>query len=428
MEPSSASPAARLAPRGAAACLSLLLALAGCAAGPDYRRPALDVPAAYKEAAGASSPSGQAPDAAQAGDPAAPPANAAEETGPWRTAAPGAIDSRQPWWQAYGDPTLDALIVQANAANQTLQQAQAQYRQARAASDAARAAFWPVVGASASATRARALSGGQAVLGNNYSAGLNVSWEPDIWGGTRRQVEASDASAQASQANLAAARLSIQATLAQDYMQLRATDQAIGLYARTLQAYERTLALTRSQYGAGVALRADVAQAEAQLKTAQAQAIDLQATRSQLEHAIAILTGRAPAQFSLPPLPADQPWTPRLPDTPAGLPSALLERRPDIAAAEREAAAANAGIGVARAAYFPSLLLSAGGGFTAASFAQWFNAPSRVWSLGASLAQTLFDGGLRRARDAQAGAARLFYTTDAADDTPCVELGGGRIL
>lgn len=365
----------RTGPGWAAASLAAALALAGCAVGPDYQRPAVDVPDAYKE------------------------------TGPWKPAEPRAVDGDHPWWDAYGDATLSKLIVQANAANQTIQQAQAQYRQARAASDAARAGFWPTVGASASGARARAPGNGTISTGNSYAAAIDVSWEPDIWGGVRRQVESADASSQASQAELAAARLSIQATLAQDYLQLRAVDREKDLYASTLQAYGRSLALTRSQYEAGVALRSDVALAEAQLKTAQAQSIDLEATRSQLEHAIAILTGQPPARFSLPPLPADQPWLAEVPAVPAGLPSDLLERRPDIAAAERQAAAANAGIGVARAAYFPSLVLSASGGFAAANFAQWFSAPGRVWSLGALLAGTLFDGGLRKARDAQAVAA-----------------------
>lgn len=362
----------RIGRRWLAAGLAAGMALGGCAAGPDYQRPDMALPSAYKEA------------------------------GPWKAAEPRAIDSNLRWWEAYGDATLSALIDQANAANQTIEQAQAQYRQARAAADAARAGFWPTVGVNASAQRARAKSNGAVAVSNGYAAALDVSWEPDLWGAVRRQVEASDASTQASEASLAAARLSIQAALAQDYLQLRAVDREKDLYARTLDAYARTLKLTQSQYDAGVALRSDVAQAEAQLKTAQAQSIDLEATRAQLEHAIAMLMGKAPAQFDLPALPADQPWKFNVPPVPTGLPSDLLERRPDIAAAERNVASANAGIGVARAAYFPSLVLSASGGFGAASFAQWFNAPGRVWSLGALLAETLFDGGLRKARDAQA--------------------------
>ena len=204
---------------------------------------------------------------------------------------------------------------------------------------------------------------------------------------------------------MVAAHLSIQTALAQDYLQLRVIDQQRDLYAATTAAYERALQLTRAQHAAGVALLSDVALAESQLTTAQAQAVDLDATRAQLEHAIAILTGRAPAQFALAPAPASQPFAAQLPASPAGLPSELLEHRPDIAAAERRAALANANIGVAQAAYFPSLVLSASGGFDAAALGNLFDTPSRVWSLGAALAQTIFDGGLRRAHTAQAVAA-----------------------
>jgi NodT family efflux transporter outer membrane factor (OMF) lipoprotein len=357
------------------AALSALALLAGCAAGPDYVRPAMSVPAAYKEA------------------------------GPWKTARPGQVDASLDWWKIYGDDTLDRLMIQADQANQTIAQAAAQYRQARALTDEARAGFWPQATAGVSAGRARTNNGNGVKLGNTFAASLDASWEPDLWGSVRRSVEASEAGAQSSAALLAAARLSVQATLAQDYLQLRVTDELKALFARTIAAYERSLKLTRSQYDAGVALRSDVALAEAQLRTAQAQSIDLDAQRNQLEHAIAILTGRSPAEFSLPPAP--ERWQARVPEIPAGVPSALLERRPDIAAAERQAAAANAQIGVAQAAYYPDLILSAGVGFSSGSagLAQWFNTPSRVWSLGAALAQTVFDGGLRGARveEARAG-------------------------
>jgi NodT family efflux transporter outer membrane factor (OMF) lipoprotein len=200
-------------------------------------------------------------------------------------------------------------------------------------------------------------------------------------------------------------RLSIQTTLAQDYLQLRVTDQLRDLYAATIAAYEKALQLTQAQHAAGVALLSDVTLAQSQLATAQAAAVDLDATRAGLEHAIAVLTGRAPAQFTLAPADAAHPFDAPLPEIPAGLPSELLEHRPDIAAAERRAAAANADIGVARAAYFPSLTLSASGGGAAAQISQLFDTPARVWSLGAALAGTLFDGGLRSARTAQAVAA-----------------------
>ncbi|MDB5989886.1 MAG: transporter [Herbaspirillum sp.] len=356
--------------------LPLFLVLAGCAVGPDYVRPKIDMPVAYKE------------------------------QGPWKTAEPGQIDNNQRWWEAYGDPVLNDLIAQADAANQNIRFAEAQYRQAQAAAQAARAGFWPTVGASAGAQRAQTNSNNSngPKLGDTYSVGLNASWEPDVWGAIRRSVEASDAITQSGAANLAAARLSIQATLAQDYLQLRITDQLKDLYVRTVAGYARSLQLTTNQYQAGVAFRSDVAQAQTQLLTAQAQLIDLDATRNQLEHAIAILTGKPPAAFTLDAAPADAALQATLPPIPTGLPSDLLERRPDIASAERLAAAANAEIGVAKAAFFPTLVLGASGGYSSLAFAQLFNTPSRVWSLGAALAGTLFDGGFRSARSAQATA------------------------
>jgi NodT family efflux transporter outer membrane factor (OMF) lipoprotein len=348
--------------------------LSACAVGPDYVRPTLPVPDAYKEA------------------------------GDWKLAEPRPAASGLAWWQAYGDPVLDGLEADADKANQNIRQAEATYRQAKALADADRAGLFPTLGLNAGADRARTNTSGVRV-GNGYNVGLAASWEPDLWGSVRRQVEAGNASAQASGDDLAAARLSIQTTLAQDYLQLRIADQQRDLYAATIDAYTKALKLTRAQHDAGVALQSDVALAEAQLAQAQAAAVDLDATRAQLEHAIAVLTGRAPAQFTLAAAPANQPLALKLPATPTGLPSALLEHRPDIAAAERRAAAANAQIGVAKAAYFPQLTLSASGGFSAATLGSLFDAPARVWSLGGALAQTLFDGGLRSARTAQAVAA-----------------------
>jgi NodT family efflux transporter outer membrane factor (OMF) lipoprotein len=359
------------------------LLLAGCAVGPDYVRPQMDVPAAYKE------------------------------TGPWKTATPQVIDASHPWWEAYGDSTLSALVVQANAANQNIRQAEAQYREAQAIAAAAHAGFFPTVGLNAGATRAQSNSTGTLKLGTTDTLGLAASWEPDLWGAVRRSVEAGNASAQASADDLAAARLSIQTTLAQDYLQIRVIDLQRDLYAVTTAAYAKALELTQHQYAAGTVLRSDVALAESQLKTAEAQAVDLEAQRSQLEHAVAVLTGQAPASFTLPPLAPSTQTTAaslsstdalhvQLPVTPAGLPSELLERRPDIAGAERRVQAANANIGVAKAAYFPQIVLSASGGFSAGNLASLFNTPSRVWSLGAALAQTVFDGGLRRAHSDQA--------------------------
>lgn len=371
----------------AALALAVLL-LAGCAVGPDYVRPQMEVPAAFKETGG-----------------------------PWKTAAPQTIDADHPWWDAYGDSTLGDLMAKANAANQNIRVAEAQYRQAQAITAAARANFFPTVGVNAGAVRGQSNSTGTVKLGTTDTLGLSASWEPDLWGAVRRSVEAGTASEQASADDLAGARLSIQTTLAQDYLQIRVIDLERDLYASTTTAYAKALELTQHQYAAGIVLRSDVALAESQLKTAQAQAVDLDAQRAQLEHAIAVLTGQAPASFSLPPLESSgQPQTPeslssasalhvQLPVSPAGLPSELLERRPDIAGAERRVQAANANIGVAKAAYYPQIMLSASGGFSAASLATLFNTPSRVWSLGAALAQTVFDGGLRKAHTDQAVAA-----------------------
>ncbi len=359
--------------------------LAGCAVGPDYVRPTLPVPGAYKE------------------------------PGAWKPAQPQAAASGLAWWQAYGDATLDGLMNDAQAANQNIRQAEATYRQALALADADRAGLFPTLGADAGVARARSNATGKPRTADTGTLGLAASWEPDLWGSVRRTIESGNAAAQASADDLAAARLSIQTTLAQDYVQLRVADQQRDLYDATVAAYTKSLKLTRAQHDAGVALQSDVALAESQLAQAQAAAVDLEATRTQLEHAIAVLTGRAPAQFGLARLGADANANAgadattalplRLPATPAGLPSELLEHRPDIAGAERRAAAANANIGVAKAAYFPQLTLSASGGFSAATLGTLFDTPSRVWSLGAALAETLFDGGLRSARVAQAQAA-----------------------
>lgn len=354
-------------------CLAIVsAALAGCAVSADYRRPLLEVPASYKE------------------------------VGPWKLAEPLPAGSDEAWWTVFGDRELDDLVERAGRANQSIAQAEAQYRQARALADAARAGLWPVVGMSAGVTRAQTNSNGVKEA-TNPTLGLGTSWAPDLWGGAQRAAEAGQAGAEASADQLAGARLAVQALLAQDYLQLRVTDRLLRLYAETTEAYARALRLTQSLFGAGVALKSDVALAESQLESARAQAVDLQGQRSQLEHAIAVLTGQAPATFTLAAAPADQAqWTAQLPTIPVGLPSQLLERRPDIAAAERLAAQANAGIGVARAAYFPTLTLSAGAGFSGSGLSTLFDTPSRVWSLGAALAATLFDGGARAARSSQA--------------------------
>ncbi|HWU68313.1 MAG TPA: efflux transporter outer membrane subunit [Stenotrophobium sp.] len=358
-----------------------LLALAACAMGPDYVKPSAPTPAGYK----------------QAGD--------------WLHAQPQDSIARGPWWQAFKDPLLDQLEQQVDISNQTLAQAEAQYRQAQALVLSARAGYLPTLSAGASATRSHSGSGspsgssGSATggrSGDNFSLSLDASWEPDLWGRVRRTVEANEADASASAADLASARLSTQAQLAQDYFQLRVLDEQRRLLDETVAGYQRSLQLTQNQYAAGVAARADVVQAQTQLKTAQAQAIDSGIQRAQLEHAIAVLIGKPPADFSIAPAPllAIIP-----PPSPPGVPSSLLQRRPDIAAAERRMAAANAQIGVAETAYFPDLTLSASGGYQGNSFADWISLPYRFWSVGPSLAMTLFNGGARKAQTDQAIAA-----------------------
>jgi len=362
---------------------SLVCAIAGlaaCSVGPNYVRPPVETPPAYKEAQ------------------------------QWKQAEPRDERPRGDWWEVFNDGELNALVTQVAITNQTIKAAEARVREARALTQAARAAFFPIVTGNASATRSGG-RGGTTVGGsvdstggssggvrNNYNVSLDVNWEIDLWGRVRRTVEASEATAEASAADLESARLAAQAQLAEDYFLLRAQDAQIRLLNDTVGAYERSLQLTRNQYAVGVVGRADVAQAETQLKSTQAQAIDATVQRAQLEHAIAILIGKPPAEFSL----AAETVPTVFPVIPVELPSELLERRPDIAAAERRAAAANAQIGVAESAFFPSLTLSATGGFQSSVLSQLFSLPSRFWSLGPALAQVIFDAGLRRAQTAQA--------------------------
>lgn len=346
--------------------------------GPDYVRPTAPTPVAYKEAAG------------------------------WKVAQPADDAPRGAWWEAFNDADLNALVAQVDISNQTIAAAAAQVREANAATDAARAALWPVVNVTGAAQRNSVSRGtgnttsgsGSSSSGTNssYNVLFGASWEPDLWGGIRRSIEASGDTAQATAADLAAARLSVQATLAQSYLLLRVQDAQIELLRQTVAAYERSLQLTRNQYAAGIIARGDVAQAEAQLKSTQAQVFDAQITRAQLEHAVAVLVGKPPAELSI----APREMVAVYPDVPLAVPSALLERRPDIAAAERRAASANAQIGVAQAAFFPALTLSANGGFQSSVIGSLLALPSRYWSLGAALAQPLFDAGLRSAQKTQA--------------------------
>ncbi|CAG2148854.1 putative efflux pump outer membrane protein TtgC precursor [compost metagenome] len=363
--------------RGASAIALACLVLAGCAVGPDYQRPDAPVPKAFKEASEAM------------------PA----WTGDWKTAEPQDATARADWWRVFGDPALDDLMAQVQISNQNIKAAEAQYRQATASLQAARAGFFPVIGASAGLSRGASSTGGRITNGQN--ATLSASWEIDVWGRIRRQVESAQAGAQASQADLAATLLSTQATLAQSYFLLRIADSQRALLDRTVADYEKSLLLVRNQYQAGTAQRSDVLQSETQLKSAQAQQIDIQITRAQLEHAIAVLVGKPPADLTMAVVEVDD----AIPNVPVAVPSTLLERRPDIAAAERRMASANADIGVAQAAYYPTLSLSATGGLTAGTLARWLSLPDRVWSVGAGLAGTVFDGGLRGAAKAQAVAA-----------------------
>ena len=357
----------------------IALLLAGCAVGPDYSRPSTAAATAYREATA---------------DPG------------WTPARPASPSQADRWWEIYGDPVLNQLVDQIDLNNQTLRQYEAQYRQAQATAAAARAAFFPTLGANAGVTRGR--SAGATQVSTLRTLSLSAAWEPDLWGSVRRSVEAGEAGSLSAQATLASARLSAQATLAQDYFQLRVIDAELSLYDQTLAAYKRSLEITRNQFASGINTQADVAQAESQYQSAVAQRLDLELQRRQLEHAIAQLLGKAPADFALPlaaSASASNDWRPDVPVVPPGVPSTLLERRPDVAAAEYQAAAANARIGVAKAAYFPALTLTGSGGYQSQTLAQWFDAPSRVWSLGAALAQTIFDGGLRRAQTDQAIAA-----------------------
>ncbi|WP_347555365.1 efflux transporter outer membrane subunit [Robbsia sp. KACC 23696] len=358
------------------AALVMAGALAGCVVGPNYKTPTTAVPAAFKEA---------------------PPG--------WKVAQPSDHDPRGAWWEVFGDPTLNGLIEKANQANQSIAQYEAAYRQATALIDQARSSYFPTLGATGSATRSgtgrNASSTGRSSIGNSYSAEAQASWEPDLWGSVRRSVTSERASAQSAQANLANARLSVQGTLAEDYFQLRALDAAQALYDETVSSYQDYLKLTQNRYAQGVAARSDVLQAQTQLQTAQASAVDNQVSRAQYEHAIAVLVGEPASVFTL----AAAPLHAEPPTIPLTLPSSLLERRPDVAAAERSAASANEQIGIAQAAYFPTLTLSASGGFASSAFSDWLTAPARVWTIGPQLAATLFDGGLRRAKVAEARAS-----------------------
>ncbi|SHH21651.1 efflux transporter outer membrane subunit [Pollutimonas bauzanensis] len=380
-----------------------LLLLGACAVGPDYERPSMDVGAGYKEAMSATQ-------GGAAGGPGPAPAAAPG----WLPARPRDAALRGDWWQLFNDPVLDGLMDTLQNSNLGIAQAEAQYRQAQALLQSARSGFFPTVGASASATRSGGGNGGGSSVSvggnstdNQYTLSGNVSWEADLWGRVRRTVESSRAGLQASAADVATTRLSMQSTLAQTYFNLRVMDAEQRLLQQTVDAYERSLTMTQNRYQAGVAAQSDVAVSRTQLENTRTQLLALDWQRAQLEHAIAVLLGQTPSSFAL----NTAQILGTVPVIPVGLPSQLLERRPDVAAAERRAAEANAQIGVAQAAWFPDLTLSAQGGFRSGQWAQWLTAPARFWSLGPALALTLFDGG---ARQAQVEQARASYDAQAA--------------
>ena len=352
--------------------ISLFLAvLLGCSVGPDYRRPDTTVPPNYKELKG------------------------------WREALPRDQEIRSKWWEVFGDPILNELVEKVRVSNQSIAVAESQYRQAQAQVQQARAAYFPVVGTGATYTRSRGPSTGNNIT-NAYNIALSASWEVDIWGKVRRQVEAGKAAAEASFADLQAMTLSMQTQLVLNYYQLRTIDEQKKNMDKAIVAYTKALELTQNRYKSGVVSKADVVQADTQLKATQAQAVDLDVDRALFEHAIAILIGQPPALFELPV--AEFQW-PKI-AIPVSLPSDLLERRPDIASAERTMAAANAKIGVAIAAFYPTLTLSGSVGYQGVELANLFTSPHFFWAIGPmALAATVFQGGARIAQTRQAQAA-----------------------
>jgi len=349
-----------------AAMLALLLG--GCAVGPNYQRPSTPDISAFKEAEG------------------------------WLPAAPADALERGPWWSLFGDPVLDQLVNRVEVSNQNVAAAVAAYAQARAVVREQRSSLFPTVtldgGANRSHSSASNIAGSSGRTSNSYQLSMGGSWEPDVWGRLGRAVDSASAGAQASEADLASARLSAQGELAVNYLTLRQVDAQKSLLESTLAGFQRSLDITQNRYSAGIAARTDVLQAQTQLANARADDAGLVRQRAQLEHALAVLVGEAPADFSL----APAVWKPSAPEIPVGLPSTLLQRRPDIAAAERGVAVANEQIGIARSAYYPSVSLGASYGFGASRMANLFSASSSVWSLGLSAAQALLNAGATTAR------------------------------
>jgi NodT family efflux transporter outer membrane factor (OMF) lipoprotein len=358
-----------------AAGLAGLLAVAGCAIGPNYHRPAVATPPAFRESEG------------------------------WAPISPKDTIDRGAWWSIYSDPQLDALEQKVNLSNQNVKAYEAQYAQALALVTVARSQFFPTVGIAGTKTRS---SSNSAVLGNGTGTPSNVyeldataSWTLDVWGSIRRQLESQKAASQVSAADLANARLAAQATLAADYFALRAADSLADLLTESVAGYQRTADITENQYHFGTASRGDFMGARAQLESTRAQLIAVRQTRGQYEHAIAVLTGAFPSELSIP----HAPLAVEVPVVPAGVPSALLERNPVIAAAERQMQAQSALIGVAEAAFFPQVTLSGLAGYASRTTAQLISAGNRLWSVEGSAAGTLLDAGGRYGAVAAARAA-----------------------
>ena len=367
-------------------------ALAGCTVGPNYVRPDTPLTPAYKET----------------------PPQAYKDAGVWNPAQPSDARLRANWWQLFGDNQLDALEQQLVVGNQDLKAAEARFDEARSLIGFARAAEFPTLGIGAAGDSVRDSSRQPYFpLPNSYSTGdfqlpLDLSYEVDLWGRIRRGVVAAGAEAQVSAADLETVKLSLHAELAIDYFELRSADAQERLLEDTVKAYGDSLGLTQARLEGGAAPESDVAQAKTQLDTARVQATDIAVQRAQYEHAIAVLIGQPPASFSLAPQPLDS----QPPVIPVGVPSQLLQRRPDIAAAERRASAANEQIGIALSAYYPSVSLGGTGGLESTSIASWFTWPARFWAAGLSVSETIFDGGRRHAGTA---AARAEYDEAIAD-------------
>ena len=354
----------------------LLLLTTSCSLGPKYQRPSVPLAPSYKEATSSSF---------------------------WKPAQPKDGVVRGKWWEVYGDPQLNALEERIDSRNQNIVAATADYMAARAVVRLTRAQYFPTVTTSPSISNARltALPFAQAASGTTYTEytfPLTATWEPDLWGRVRNSVRASTYAAQASAADLQNVRLLAHANLAADYFQLRGIEQQEGILEATVVAWKNYLDLTKGLYKSGLDADEALAAAESQLEAAQAQATNLGIARAQYEHAIAALLGESPSSFTLGPATMEV----QLPDIPVGIPADLLERRPDIASAEKAVAEANAEIGVSKAAYFPDITLSATGGIESLSFADWFTWPSRFWSVGPAAAETIFDAGARRAGVQQA--------------------------